>query len=155
MPVATEHCVGGLMTKQTIGEILQPTKGTESYPDIAKRANKWLREQADSGRSLDIYKMSSEQVRRLFEDQTSRPAATYLEALAAVQNINPNILYEAAGYPVIHKTEERKTEPKDVFESVGIALNGAPELSDFSKKFLMDVLKQRVEEDKKSREENR
>lgn len=86
--------------KQSLGDILRPTKGEESYTKIAIRANEWIRKQIDSGRDLNIKHMSSEQVRRIFENITFNPAMIYIEALAAVQHVPLNSLLEAAGYPV-------------------------------------------------------
>lgn len=100
MPVATARCVGEDMAQKTVGEILRPTKGADSYPRIAIKANNWLREQIETGRPLSVSRMSSEQVRRIFEDITAKPDMIYLEALAAVQRVDVTVLYEAAGYSV-------------------------------------------------------
>jgi hypothetical protein len=102
---------------RTLGELLRPTKGSESYPVIARRANEWFRRQVESGREMSIARMSSEQVRRIFEDHTVRPRREYLEAIAAAQGIDPRELYEIAGYPVASISG-----PTDPVEAVAMAL---------------------------------
>ena len=84
----------------SIEDILKPTKGNDSYEVIARRANAWFQRQIESGRDLTIRRMSSEQVRRIFDGQTLNPKAIYLEALAAVQEVDIRVLYRLAGYPV-------------------------------------------------------
>ena len=83
---------------KTLGDVLRPTKGDSSYPQIANRANAWFRQQLDSGRPMGITRMSAEQVRRIFEDYTERPRMEYLEALAAVQSVDAKDLFQIAGY---------------------------------------------------------
>ena len=87
-----------LMSTSTIGEILRPTKGADSYPRIANRANQWLRSRLEAGARLSASRISAEHVRRIFEDQTERPRPVYLQALAAAQQLDPAVLLEAAGY---------------------------------------------------------
>lgn len=89
------------MVSKTLGDILRPTKGDDSYPRIANRANAWLRQQREAGRELPVASMSSEQVRRVFEDHTVSPKPIYLEALAAVQDVDVRALYAAAGYSFV------------------------------------------------------
>jgi hypothetical protein len=79
---------------------LRPTKGEDSYPKIAIRASNWFRAEKEKGRDLPIDRISAEHVRRIFEDMTARPDMIYLEALAAVQNVNLGSLLSAAGYAV-------------------------------------------------------
>ena len=104
-----------LMSTSTIGEILRPTKGADSYPRIANRANQWLRSRLEAGARLSASRISAEHVRRIFEDQTERPRPVYLQALAAAQQLDPAVLLEAAGYwPDI--------APDNLVESVRLAL---------------------------------
>jgi len=86
------------ITVPTLGEILRPTKGSDSYARIANRANEWFRGEAQRNGQIPITRMSSEQVRRIFEDQTERPNTVYLRALSAAQGVDLGDLYEAGGY---------------------------------------------------------
>lgn len=129
-----------LASKKTFSDILMPTKGSDSYPKIAIRANEWIRQQKENGRYIGINKMSSEQVRKIFNDEVEQPGKPYLEALAAVQGVSIEQLYEAAGYGAA---------PLDEEESVVIeAFRGAR--SEATRQRMIEAMKKILEEDKKS-----
>ncbi len=146
MPLATAHCVGMELMARTVGEILRPTKGEDSYPRIANRANAWLQQQADSGRVLEIRRMSAEQVRRIFEDYTERPKAIYLEALAAVQGVDLADVYEAAGY-------HTPVRPPGEILDIQVALRANRRLSEDSIRRIVEFVEQVEREDREDHQE--
>lgn len=89
-----------MLTMSTVGELLRPTKGERSYPQIALRANEWIRQQVEAGTYPVAVRMSPEHVRRIFEDHTQKPNPIYLDALAVIQEVDRFDLYEAAGLSV-------------------------------------------------------
>ncbi len=152
------HVLVTSMATQTLGEILRPTKGADSYEKIANRANEWFRKQIAAGRELHIRRMSSEQVRRIFEDQIERPASVYLEALAAAQEVDFSCLKVAAGYeqpsslvpaiaqalpPVSDITEEEKSQLLDMIKGYSSAQN------ETTRHYMAEAVKKILEEEKK------
>lgn len=137
MLATTERCVGEYMKNKTMGDILRPTKGVESYAKIALRANNWLREEADKGRKLEVFRMSSEQVRRIFENETASPKPIYLEALAAAQRVDVNELYKSAGLPI------PMIESNDPIQRVEFALDGQDNLDDWQIEAIKRLVEQR------------
>lgn len=129
MQVTTILRVGEPVAKQTVGDILRPTKGQDSYARIANRANAWLSAEVERGRSMPITRTSSEQVRKIFEDLTARPDPIYLEALAAVQKVNLRELYDAAGYPTVilqngRPVDHTEPEPEELLKKYVKACRG-------------------------------
>lgn len=113
---------GVLMVK--VGELLRATKGSDSYPVIARRVSAWMRSQYEQGRPIPT-SISAEQVRKIFEDMVAKPAAIYLEALAAVQHVPLDDLLIAAGY-AITKIEEPQKPTVHIPEEVKLKVAGAP-----------------------------
>lgn len=129
----------------SLGQILMPTKGADSYPKIANRANEWLRKQTSDGRQLSIRKISSEQVRKIFSDEVERPASIYLEALAAAQNINVMDLYEAAGYHFANQ------EPSDPMERCRVNLRSTHKLSECAIQQILDYAAEKMAEEEQEK----
>ncbi len=128
-----------MLTKRpTIGEVLAPTKGGDSYAKIAIKANEWLRKQQDAGRQTPIGRMSSEQVRKIFTDCVERPAQIYLEALAEVQGADIEMLYRIAGYAPLSGWEA-ETDP---VKRVDVFLAGMENLSEFAKEEIRRVVRE-------------
>lgn len=124
-----QECI--FVVRKTIGEILRPTKGNDSYPKITIRANEWLRKMAEENNRMSVTRMSSEQVRRMFDDSIERPKQEYLHAVAHAQNIPVQLLLEAAGYPVpdnfLFQDEDIEVQLEHVLKRVHKSGGNTPE----------------------------
>lgn len=133
---------------KSLGEILEPTRCGESYPRIAIQVNEWLRKQIESGRDLETKTASDEQIRRIFCNKITRPAAIYLEALAEVQNVPLVDLLEAAGYPTARVIPVSDiSQPMQVLKALRNAYEaGDPPTREAMKRELLEFIHETDEE---------